>query len=186
METKLCEFCGAVFERPPDAKKNRWDKRRFCSRKCAAQLKRKPRPEKACLTCGKQLEGHPYRIKTRKYCSLACQPKSGADNPNWKNGGSFDLVGYRAKLVYPGHPFFEMAAKRGPGVKARHILEHRLVMAEHLGRPLEKYETVHHLNGDRSDNRIENLELWSSRHPKGQRVVELQEFAREILRLYPV
>lgn len=69
-------------------------------------------------------------------------------------------------------------------VEGRSIFEHRLVMERHLGRQLLASETVHHVNGNRSDNRLENLELWSSMQPKGQRVQDKVEYARAILALY--
>lgn len=87
-------------------------------------------------------------------------------------------------------------ARRGEGSTNEHgyrmvsigggkrVLEHRHIMAQFLGRELLPEETVHHRNGNRTDNRISNLELWTSRHPKGQRVSEQIAWAKDILALY--
>jgi hypothetical protein len=82
--------------------------------------------------------------------------------------GSLTDEGYR-KLPGSVVPiwFEDMVVGRQPNTPAGHILEHRLVMAEHLDRPLVAHEQVHHKNGIRDDNRIDNLELRTGAHGAG-------------------
>ena len=81
-------------------------------------------------------------------------------NGRWKGGRMIDMDGY-VLLKRPDHPRAR---------KAGYILEHRLVMEQTLGRPLERTEIVHHINGVKADNRPENLAIMTqAAHMKVER-----------------
>jgi hypothetical protein len=107
----------------------------------------------------------------RKNSILAHKGKRGFA---WKGGKIKDNNGY-VSLWKPDYP-----GSKGGG----YILEHRFVMSEFLGRILKSNEQVHHKNGIRDDNRIENLELWTKSHPTGQRVIDKIKWAKKFLQEY--
>jgi hypothetical protein len=93
--------------------------------------------------------------------------------PGGRKDGYLNKKGYRLIIV----PFPDSK-------KYRRVYEHVLVMEEHLGRYLVTGETVHHKNGIRDDNRIENLELWNKGQPAGQRVEDRIKYYIEFLTFY--
>lgn len=85
----------------------------------------------------------------------------GSNNPNFQTGAYVNSDGYRRVLVLPDDPMVEMTDSH------RYVLEHRLVMARMIGRPLLPDETVHHIDGDRLNNDPSNLQLRRGRHGRG-------------------
>ena len=108
-----------------------------------------------CLSCGTEIWQQTKDFhRVCKECAYTIRKTArGENHPNW-NGGRYNHGdGYIVVLVPTGSSFFAMADSKG------YCLEQRLVMAQHIGRCLSDAEVVHHISGDKADNRIENLEL---------------------------
>lgn len=157
----------------------------FCSQKCylgspyRAELARvrnfaqnpEARISAPCEHCGKEVERYVSSRGSQIFCSRDCH----VEHRRQKQNKRITSSGYVS--MYVGHDY-PNANKSG------HILEHRKVMQDLLGRPLVGEENVHHINGVKDDNRPENLELWSRSQPHGQRVEDKIRWAREFLALY--
>ena len=162
---KICENknCNKEFE----ANKNQ----KYCTRKCQRNWYRSGRISeiKKCVICNKAF--HPKVTgQYAKTCSRQCTGKLGGKERAIKNVG---------KLYYQTNGYVDIYLGRGKTIR-----HHRYVMEQHLGRKLLKHENVHHKNGIREDNRIENLELWNTGQPAGQRVKDKIEFAAEMMKQY--
>src|SRR3990167_5843056 len=158
LEERNCPNCKKTF-RP------RWDIQEFCSRKCGYQNRSLPRGN--CLHCGKSLEGKPTRVK---YCSHQCHA---LDRP--KRGKVDEAIGTIKNAGY-GYLKIKIGKEHLSADKKGWVLHHRYMMEQHLGRKLLKTEHIHHRNGNRADNRIENLELiLVKKHTPGIRSTDLLE-----------
>lgn len=183
MPTFTCCNCQKSFE--PTEHKERV--RKFCSNECRNEYRKahhRSSTEVICEHCGITFWEYQSNIRQhvkatgkeypRRFCSMKCRKLAfkGKQNPLFK-GRTKNRQGYiviRGELVPEA---YKSMIRRGDSV-----LEHRLVMAQHLGRPLNDWEVVHHKNGVKDDNRIENLELHSKDTHHGITVVEHKEIAR--------
>ena len=171
---------------PPDGlcKVEDCEDKHHCQGLCAFHYSRqkdgvrfdRPRREKPPTDGLCKVEGCEGKFNQHGFCA--------AHNQRQKNGRSLDtLIG---ASNYPvGH-----TRKTTEGYVAEKtpdgcwVLQHRYVMEQSIKRGLYAHEEVHHKNGQKADNRIENLELWTTSQPRGQRVQDKLEWCREFLAQY--
>jgi endogenous inhibitor of DNA gyrase (YacG/DUF329 family) len=157
-----CPHCQTIFVQ------YRRDTRRYCSRECNGHYR------------GQEWAKHAHKGRaawTAESEASYLEKMSGANNPAWKGGLTYfkrkgSYANQSIKYVQCPLEFATMARKDG------YVMEHRLLVAMELGRPLLRSEVVHHANHDATDNRIENLILFASnadhkRHEHGQAIEPL-------------
>ena len=193
-----CHTCGKIVER----RTTKLMKHTYCNRECRDNRPYTPkavRKDKGvtrseyvsapCLTCGTIVERRKTDTRQYVYCSRNCYRTNpfaaSPGRPGDPNRQQYETPwglrpGYTSKDGY-----VVVSAKEHPAAnKNGKIAEHKLVMEKKLGRYLEPNENVHHKNGIRNDNSIDNLELWNVSQPRGQRVDDKTEWAIQHLKRY--
>lgn len=189
----ICETCGQEFDRPARVA-------RFCSQTCLEELSDRDEvieeairltrcPVIDCERPPYHPEGGPCQIHREQ------MKAQGIRFGRERLKGFFGTYGgYVREGKVTGDRRWANTMKQ-QGVSLWHLnadgymqsgtrYQHREIMERAIGRPLNSGETVHHKNGVRHDNRLENLELWERGHPPGQRVDDMVEWAHWVLQTY--
>jgi hypothetical protein len=136
----------------------------FCSRDCFTKHNNKTR---LCLYCRKDFTTWNSRSFI-KYCSKECSGKAIRKRP---------IIAYKDVTYYQNNQGYYVSRPKG-----KHgIMLHRVIFEDHYGIKLDKTFTIHHINGNNTDNRPENLELWTTRHPYG---IKVSDYVREVVNTY--
>lgn len=168
-EVSWCEKCGKEFHQHTGRREsNRW-----CSRECFYTT---ARVYKTCPTCKRDF--YHLKGKIKVFCSKKCRQEGNGRiyhaQPTFK--GEHHVTGRGYIYIHaPDHPSVQ-------GKPYKRVAEHRLAMEKFLGRYLHPWELVHHKDEDKSNNQIENLELWSKGHPNGDKVSDV--YTSEIVVLH--
>lgn len=171
----VCAECGKRFVWVPPSPGRHGRPPLTCSEECRqVRIQQRDRDRYAAKLEAQQRR----RVKGSPYGAVPCDV---CGEPTYARNLCSLHYGRKQKTGDVGPVGYSV--KYQDGVR-KSVAEHRFVIEQTVGRPLLSHENVHHINGVRDDNRLENLELWSSSQPSGQRVADKVAWAKELLALY--
>lgn len=159
MSLKACLNCNSFFN-------SRRNSHVYCCRSCqvthlklSGKIKNRPRLgiTVKCEHCQKDFYVPQYRAKTARFCSRRCNALGNPENTQKAQEQSPIIKRSRARVNNPAGRMYKRIK-----IDGRWVREHRWLMEQHLGRKLESWEHVHHIDGNHLNNCIDNLEVLSN------------------------
>ena len=149
-ETRECAVCGTAFYRQRAVLDKGMG--RYCSRACHNAAQRKEQVTKPCERCGREMRLRPSET-VRRFCSKRCEALAKTKRPTGREHNGRPVIEHSTGylMIYePTHPGANRSGR---------VLEHRWIVEQALGRSLTRAEQVDHINRDKQDNRLENLQI---------------------------